>query len=774
MCVQYDEWFRENPSLRFLTASQIKDHWTIYIKQILDGFKDTEHPLYLKIKENPFNIQTEDLKQVSLKENFSNKEVWDEFKKNIEKHNPQNATLFEENYKLFSELGNQFIKKWKEIKNQKSYLQIQDLELLTLEIIEKKPSQIEAFSKEWDQWFIDEYQDMSSVQEKLLNHLFKQAQRVWTVGDPQQSIYFFRNADPKVFQRRKNQSEFEEKTENFRSTPELVSFFNDFFKNRFLPMKAQRETSNSQLPVAHFLESSFQNEALALRLNEILKENISEENICILVSRNEDVKDICNFLKKLKFPVQLHSVNHLNRSLMDLLFLLRFLNQPLDNKNLIGWLRTPYFFLNDKHLISLKNSLSKNQKYLWVELKKQKHSISQSLSQLLQMSSQKGYSETLLHFIETHSFLKLSLYQDPTGEHEHQIWQFIYDLKEKEKKQGFQLSQFIEQKLNQTKFYHVDKSSSSGVIQKGFIQVMTIHQSKGLEFDYIILPYLDKPFVHDARKDRFLRHLNDLSFSLKDEKNISISPLEKYKGTQEKKESEQDEKERVLYVAMTRAKENITFIYPQEVKKTNTWLSRFSYFQNVHELTKNSSLVRVKKLEEIPKQECIKKTPLLSKPLCSYSKMTPLNLPLKTSLPLNLSIFEGLSRGKTLHQHLEVLAQIGDSFLHQIQDKDLKEALIFVKNLKEPPMEELLKQKPEWEFIFKDSEAKIKNIRIDLWGEVNEQIWIVDYKSSLKFSKETWTQLKTYGSILRKIYPEKKIFLCAIHPFKKDVRIQPY
>ena len=827
MCAQYDTWIRQEPSLQFLTSREIQNNWIEHIKKILNSFSQKNHPTYLKMKENPFTLHKEDLKGVQLKDFRSEEsfEKFKEFKKNLETHHPQNAQMFEENYKLFKKLAEDFKNKWSEIKKKKSYLQIEDLELLALESFRKNPDHIHSFSKEWDEWYIDEYQDTSLVQENLLNQLCQNARRVWTAGDPQQSIYFFRNAEPEVFYRRKKLESFEEKTVNFRSSPELISFFNNFFKksqSSFLPMQSptpkqdstqtpiQDQTlkqdsiqNSTQTPmqdskknhkhvlknppkelkaVAHFLQYSdaaTQNEVIALRLNEILKENISGENICILVTRNEDVKTICDFLKKLKFPVQPHSSETLTRHILDLIFLLRFLIQPLDNQNLIGLLRTPFFFLKDDHIASLVKKMKENKNYyLWWGLKKENHPVVESLKELIETSSRIGYSEALLYFLEKHSLMNLSFYQDPTGEYEHQVWELLENLKEQERKPQFQYSRFVDQILNKTKFHHPDRSSSqTGVIRSGFIQVMTIHQSKGLEFDYIILPNLERNLkIPAGTANRFSCQFKQKrwSFYLKNSKSLPIYPLEQRVWNQEKNEKEFIEKDRLFYVAMTRAKKNLTFIYPKnEDSKNNTWLSRFPYFKDFHE----QDSLDLRELKEIPHQTCTLQTPLLSQPLSPHLKPSLLQKEeeLKNKIPLKLSIFEGISRGVSLHQHLQILSKKGDSFLNQVQDSKIKQALIFVKNIKEPPLQELLKQqKAEWGFVLKEKDFKLTSGRMDLWGEIHGHIWVIDYKSSEKFSIKTWEQLEFYARVLKKIFPQKPISMCAIHPFSEEVKIRSY
>ncbi|MFH4202137.1 UvrD-helicase domain-containing protein, partial [Acinetobacter baumannii] len=57
------------------------------------------------------------------------------------------------------------------------------------------------YALRWKAILVDEYQDTNPTQEKILNHLAMSGARLTIVGDEKQSIYAFRGADPRVFER---------------------------------------------------------------------------------------------------------------------------------------------------------------------------------------------------------------------------------------------------------------------------------------------------------------------------------------------------------------------------------------------------------------------------------------------------------------------------------------------------------------------------------------------------------------------------------------------
>ena len=88
------------------------------------------------------------------------------------------------------------------LKKQRSLLDPNDLEHMALAIL-SHPEIRAAVAARYDAVFVDEYQDISGVQEALLNSIKRQntvsEQRFFYVGDVKQSIYRFRQADPTLF-----------------------------------------------------------------------------------------------------------------------------------------------------------------------------------------------------------------------------------------------------------------------------------------------------------------------------------------------------------------------------------------------------------------------------------------------------------------------------------------------------------------------------------------------------------------------------------------------
>ncbi|SFA81936.1 DNA helicase/exodeoxyribonuclease V, subunit A [Lentibacillus halodurans] len=111
--------------------------------------------------------------------------------------------------------------------------------------------------------------------------------------------------------------------------------------------------------------------------------------------------------------------------------------------------------------------------------------------------------------------------------------------------------------------------------QEDVVRIMTIHKSKGLEFPVVILGAMDKQFNMQELNQRYLLH-KDLGFASKyidPVKRITYPTLYYHALKQEKLREALAEEMRVLYVALTRAKEKLLMVgnVASFVKKQEKW-----------------------------------------------------------------------------------------------------------------------------------------------------------------------------------------------------------
>ncbi len=127
-----------------------------------------------------------------------------------------------------------FAEIYSEKKREKNWIDFNDIEHYALEILEKEEAASEYRDK-FQYIFIDEYQDSNIVQETLIQRI-KKENNVFMVGDVKQSIYKFRLAEPELFiekyelfREQKEKNEKIDLNKNFRSKETIIDGINHIF-----------------------------------------------------------------------------------------------------------------------------------------------------------------------------------------------------------------------------------------------------------------------------------------------------------------------------------------------------------------------------------------------------------------------------------------------------------------------------------------------------------------------------------------------------------------
>ncbi|HPJ98154.1 MAG TPA: UvrD-helicase domain-containing protein, partial [Candidatus Hydrogenedentes bacterium] len=140
---------------------------------------------------------------------------------------------------------------YREAKTSRNVLDFTDLILLTLDMLQGQPELRERIARGIDHLLIDEFQDTDFEQYEIARLLryTPAPPELFIVGDAKQSIYRFRGAEVEVFEAAKQESRTIGLHRNFRTVPEIVSFINDIFdrsgileavESPFMPADAHR------------------------------------------------------------------------------------------------------------------------------------------------------------------------------------------------------------------------------------------------------------------------------------------------------------------------------------------------------------------------------------------------------------------------------------------------------------------------------------------------------------------------------------------------------
>lgn len=443
---------------------------------------------------------------------------------------------------------------------------------------------------------IDEFQDTDPVQLRLLHEVFgyKGNHLLLMIGDPKQAIYSFRGGDLKTYmQAREKADRIDYMNKNYRTTKSLILILNQLFANglirsglttkKMLPCSKESKLIlngiESPLQVLNLIDNYQEQDStpenidskskveekipqiLSSYLLELLNNNPQEvipSDICILVNRHDQANNISSYLSKVKIPSKL--INNSNIFAGEAAQLLQvFLNciaTPNDQQKVSLLACSELLQWDRKKLINAKT----NGDFDSLSLKLNDFSkllpgigLTGCLAELLQKELMADISQ------------KGSLLSDLN-----QTAQLVDEQIYLQKFNAIRASRWLtRERMNPREPIPEEYQPNSDVADSA-VNIITIHKSKGLQFKVVICPYLwQKPPENKA----LLWKLNESLFiSRKYQWDKDFNNYEK-----EVKQQCFQEAERLAYVAMTRAKNQLIIIWAKAKEQEGNPLSGFLF-----------------------------------------------------------------------------------------------------------------------------------------------------------------------------------------------------
>ena len=140
---------------------------------------------------------------------------------------------------------------YRDLKSQQGLADFDDMLLYTAGILEEHAEVAEEFRSRYRSFVVDEYQDVTPLQQRLLDAWLGGREDLCVVGDAQQTIYSFTGATPSYllgFRTRYPQAAEIRLVRDYRSTPEVVGLANKVLASvpAKLELRAMRETGRSR------------------------------------------------------------------------------------------------------------------------------------------------------------------------------------------------------------------------------------------------------------------------------------------------------------------------------------------------------------------------------------------------------------------------------------------------------------------------------------------------------------------------------------------------
>ena len=348
----------------------------------------------------------------------------------------------------------------------------------------------DTISKKVKYLTVDEYQDTNPIQEKLISILKELGANLCVVGDDDQTIYQFRGSDSTNilnFKQKYNIQKYILLDTNYRSTNGIVDVATNVIINnsKRLPkvMKSGCSTiyDNGDIAFKEVNETDEEYEFIAENIKKLHSIGVSYSEMAILLRKRKVGIDIANILDKHNIPYIIEGMNELmytpeciaSKCIFD------YLNGNCELKELFNkWLLVNYPF-NKKELTNAFTDL------MCLDVSK--------LGYYANLNLQKIYNDFLKKIniiddgrIQTEIILyNLGKFSQVINDYEI----INYTQKPKSKLIGF--CSFLKYKATD---YYPEGNLDNTITKPDAVPIMTVHQSKGLEFAAVFIPCLNKNF----------------------------------------------------------------------------------------------------------------------------------------------------------------------------------------------------------------------------------------------------------------------------------------
>lgn len=507
-------------------------------------------------------------------------------------------------------LVRQFERDYSMAKRSRRCLDFSDLEHKTLDLLWGKhrtspTAAATEIGRRYREILVDEYQDSNGVQDAIFSALTREKQNCFLVGDVKQSIYQFRLADPGIFlEKYEKYLPAEEAargegrkiflSDNFRSGGEIVEAVNDVFRACMRPSVGglhygDREALREGIPHKPLPDSAVElyvmdggadaygREAafVAQRIQQMLDEGtlirdgdgfrpVTPEDIVILLRSPGSAGGV--FRRALEARgIRCSSGGGTNLLETEEIGVLRSLLQTIQNPRqdipLLALLASPAFGFTANELASIRGAQKWGSVYdaLLASREPKVLAFLESLDILRREARMNSLTAVLERCLALTRLDSIYAARPDGGAKSANIQTFFQLAADFESGSLRDLGQFLE---------HLDAMAEKGLVSAGAngggcVTIMSIHKSKGLEFPVVFMSNLSRRFNQESLRGHILCDQElGLGLSVADTHSRVRYPSISKRAISVKMQAESvSEEMRVLYVALTRARDRLVMTY---------------------------------------------------------------------------------------------------------------------------------------------------------------------------------------------------------------------
>jgi DNA helicase-2/ATP-dependent DNA helicase PcrA len=200
---------------------------------------------------------------------------------------------------------------YESVKKQELAIDFEDVLLLTTAMVEEERDVRERVQDQYRYFTIDEYQDISPIQQRLINAWLGSRQDICVVGDPAQTIYSFAGATPvflNTFTQRFPEAEVIRLSTGYRSTPEIIFAANALLRHASMGQELVATNEHGEKPaVTGYSDESAEIAGVLKEITALLASGTPAQEISILARTNNQLGGIERAMNKLGLPYQVRN-----------------------------------------------------------------------------------------------------------------------------------------------------------------------------------------------------------------------------------------------------------------------------------------------------------------------------------------------------------------------------------------------------------------------------------------------------------------------------------
>jgi len=411
-------------------------------------------------------------------------------------------------------------------------LDFDDLLLKTMNILKENPAVREKYSKIWTHIHVDEYQDTNGVQYELVGLLVGQNKNLCVVGDIDQNIYSWRGATIENilnFEKDYPDAKVIILEENYRSTKNILAAANNIIKKNAMRREKNLFTKNAEGEkirlTANYTETDEARD-IALTCKDLIGKGARPREIAVLYRANFQSRVLEESFLKKEVPHQVLGVRFFERK--EVKDVLSFIRASLNRESVNDMVRIINVPPRGIGKATMMKVLAHDEAELTRAMTIKINEFQRMLDEIRDTALTKKPSE-LVKFVLTRTGIESAARKNAEEEERLENMRELatvartYD--------NLPIGEAVESLLSNAALA-TDQDELKE--DKDAVRLMTVHASKGLEFDYV--------FIAGLEQDLF--------------------PHERM-GKEELTQGQEEEERRLFYVALTRARKKIFLSWAQ-------------------------------------------------------------------------------------------------------------------------------------------------------------------------------------------------------------------